>query len=176
VGIVPTAAAPTVDPIGEILTRRYKIRRWTKWKALFESDYVHALQILSQSDPVFDAGRSHWLSEQNSFNDALFRAMQKHLNALGQPGAMKTVGSDGKLIDFGGLVDANKPFAKTYPVIAMAFRETNARRNKIPGSHPYEKKGGAKTQHLKKEEQAVLWKKLAKAYAEIIKVFDRLIT
>jgi len=175
VGIIHHRSTTTVDPIGEILKRRYKIHLWTKWKILFENDYVHALQILCQADPVYDSGRSRWLSEQNSFNDAMFRAMQKHLNTLGQPGAMKTVGSDNKLIDFGVLVDANQPFARTHPIIAEAFRDANARRNKIPGSHPYEKKGGAKTQHLNKEEQAKLAEKLTKAYAQIIKTFDDLL-
>jgi hypothetical protein len=175
VGIIQTDSTVSVDPVGEILSRRYRVRRWAKWKKLFETEYVHALQILCQADPVFDSGRSRWLSYQNSFNDALFRAIQKHLNVLNKPGAMQTAQVDGKLIDFGVLLDPSNPFSTTYPAIAKAFRETNARRNKIPGSHPYEKKGGAKTQHLRKEEQTGLSRKLAKGYLEIIKVFDRLI-
>ena len=172
VGIVQGNFAATVDPVGEILSRRYEIRRWTKWKKLFEKEYAHSLQILCQADPVFDSGRSRWLSYQSSFNDALFRAMQLHLNALAKPGAMKTIGSDGKLIDIGSLLDPNKPFSITYPTIATAFRDANTRRNRIPGSHPYEKKGGAQTQHLKKDEQKNLNSKLSKAYSEIIKIFD----
>jgi hypothetical protein len=157
--------------MGEILARRYGVDKWTGWKPLFGPEYVYALQLLSQADPVFDSGRSHWLSYQNSFNHALFIALQKHLNRKGLPGAVKTHTKGGELIAFGTLVDAAQPFAKAYPVIANAFRAVNARRNAIPGSHPYEKKGGARTHHLKKGEQNQLVKKLSLAYTEIIKNF-----
>jgi hypothetical protein len=133
------------------------------------------VQLLSQADPVFDSGRSHWLSHQNSFNNALFLALQRHLNNKGLPGAMKTRGG-GKLINFGVLVDAGQPFAKHHPVIADAFRTVNSRRNVLPGSHPYEVKGGAKARHLRKGEQTSLAKKLSVAYAEIIKIASQIIS
>src|SRR5206468_8718539 len=104
--------------MGEILARRYGIEKWTGWKPLFGPEYVYALQLLSQADPVFDSGRSHWLSYQNSFNNALFIALQTHLNRKGLPGAMKVRNKYGEFHSFGNLVDAAKPFAKAYPVIA----------------------------------------------------------
>ncbi len=174
VGIITTETGP-VDPMGEILTRRYGIDQWTGWKILFGPEYVHAVQILSQADPVFDSGRSHWLSHQNSFNHALFIALQKHFNKKSLSGAMKTHDSHGHIIDFGSLLDINKPFAKHYSSIAVAFRDVNKRRNALPGSHPYEKKGGARAQHLKKGEQTVLVKKLSVAYGEIIKIASPII-
>ena len=167
VGIVPSESAP-VDPMGEILSRRFGIKRWMGWKELFGPEYVYALQLLSQADPVFDSGRSHWLSYQNSFNHALFLALQRHLQRKSLPGEVKTQGRDGKLISFGTLVDANQPFAKHFPQIAEAFRAVNSRRNALPGSHPYEAKGGARARHLKKGEQTNLTKKLSTAYVEII--------
>jgi len=165
----------SVDPMGEILARRYGIDKWTGWRKLFGPEYVHAVQILSHADPVFDSGRSHWLSHQNSFNHVLFLALQNHLNKRGLPGAMKTTGG-GKLINFGTLVDANQAFARHYSMIADAFRAMNTRRNALPGSHPYEVKGGAKARHLKKGEQVTLAQKLSTAYAEIIKQFAALLT
>ena len=171
VGIVPSESAP-VDPMGEILSRRFEIERWMGWKELFGPEYVHALQLLSQADPVFDSGRSHWLSYQNSFNHALFLALQKHLQSKSLPGTVKTQGKDGKLISFGTLVDANQPFAKRFPQIAEAFREMNSRRNALPGSHPYEAKGGTRARHLKKGEQTNLAKKLSTAYLETIALAD----
>ena len=174
VGIITTETG-SVDPMGEILACRYGIDKWTQWRALLGPGYVHAVQLLSQADPVFDSGRSHWLSHQNSFNHALFLALQRHLHKKKFPGAVKTIGG-GKLISFGTLVDASQPFAKHYPIIAEAFRVVNSRRNALPGSHPYEQKGGAKAKHLRKGEQVALVKKLSVAYAEIIKLASPIIS
>jgi hypothetical protein len=165
----------TVDPMGELLTRRYRIERWTRWKALFGQEYGHGMQLLSQAEPIFNSGRSQWLSYQSSFNNALFLAMQVHLTEKKMPGAVGTKGRDGKLVSFGTLIDSNQPFAKAHPMIADVFREVNSRRNTIPGSHPYETKGGARTRHLKKSEQEKLVKKLSIAYSEIINLFSSLI-
>ena len=175
VGIILTSTGP-VDPMGEILARRYKIDKWIGWKILFGPEYVHAVQILSQADPVFDSGRSHWLSHQNSFNHMLFISLQKHLNKKSLPGAMKTHNKHGELIGFGSLLDKDKAFAKRHPAITAAFREVNERRNSLPGSHPYEKKGGVKARHLGKGEQTTLAKKLSVVYAEIIKIASPIIS
>ena len=174
VGIIQRGRGVSIDPIGEILTTRYLIKKWTGWKVLLGSEYVHAFQLLSQADPVFDSGRSRWLSYQNSFNHSLLLALQQYLKVNNLNGVVKTVGRDGKLIKFGTLVDVNQPFSKNWTIIAKAFREANCRRNTLPGNHPYEAKGGARTQHLKKGEQGELAKKLAGAYAEIISNFDGL--
>lgn len=172
VGITQHNNQVIVDPVGEILSHRYKVTKWKKWKLLFAGEYIHALQLLCQADPVYDSGMSRWLSYQDSFNDALFRAIQKHLNNLNLQGAMTTTDKNGKLIQFGSLMDVNKPFAKKYPVVAEAFREAHERRNFLPGSHPYATKGGARTQYLKKGERDNIAAKLFTAYSEIIKVFD----
>jgi hypothetical protein len=50
-----------LDPMGEIMSRRYGLRIWTGWRKLFASEYVHALQILSSADAVFNSGKSKWL-------------------------------------------------------------------------------------------------------------------
>ncbi len=83
---------------------------------------------------------------------------------------MKTHNKHEELIDFGPLLDKDKAFAKQYPSIAAAFRDVNKRRNARPGSHPYEKKGGARARHLRKGEQTVLAKKFSASYIEIIKI------
>jgi hypothetical protein len=105
-------------------------------------------------------------------------ALNANLRDLHQrnlPGAVKIVGG-GKSINFGTLVDAQQPFARQYPSIAAAFRDVNSRRNTLPFSHPYEVKGGARTRHLKKSEQAALVQKLSTAYTEIMKHFGPLVT
>lgn len=167
-GIIKTPLS-AVDPLGEILERRYGIQSWTGWKTIFGQDYSHALQLLSIADTVYDSGRSQWLSYQNSFNHSLFLAFQEFLDAKGLPGIVKTVDRNGNLIKFGILVEAHQPFAKSYPCIAKPFAFANTRRNVLPGSHPYELKGGARAVHLRKAEQVAISPKLGKAYIEIIK-------
>jgi retron-type reverse transcriptase len=160
--------APRVDPMGEILHNRYQVQQWDGWKCLMGSEYSHALQLLSIADATYDMGRSQWLSYQNSFNHSLFLALQQWLKYQRLSGVVRTVGKDGRAVKFGTMVDRNQPFAKAHPTIAYAFAIANARRNTLPGSHPYQQSGRQRTQYLKKKEQATIQGDLARAYAEII--------
>ena len=174
VGLIKRVGGP-VDPIGEIIACRYIVRVWTGWRPLLGRDYMHAQQILCQAEPVFDSGRSVWLSHQNSFNDAVFVAMQRHLNSRGLAGAMRIMGRDGKRVSFGVLLAAGAQFDKAFPVIADAFRTVNSRRNSVPASHPYES-SGTRTRFLTKKERNQLVAKLRKGYQEIINVFDGIVS
>jgi hypothetical protein len=164
-----------VDPISEILKQRYSIPDWPKWRVIFGREYVHALQLLAQADPVYDSGRSLWLSYQNSFNHALFIALQNVLNSRALPGAMALKSGTGKPINYGHLLKVGDPFDKHYPAIADAFRQTNDRRNTLPGSHPYNFKGGDRTTHLGKKEQRNLATLLAQAYRKVVADFDHIL-
>jgi len=161
----------TIDPMGEIISRRFGIPKWQRWTKLFQKDYGHALSILKQGDSLFDSGRSDWLKYQNSFNDALFKALQKYLHKNKMGGVAKLVGRNGKPVKYGVLLDAKQIFALTYLSIADGLRICNDRRNNLPGSHPY-KESGAKTNWLTKPEQHKLVTELKVVYEEIIKVVD----
>jgi len=165
-GIIRGPISP-IDPLGEILSRRYGIPQWEGWKTLLRSEYAYALQLLAIADSAYHIARSQWLSYLNSFNHTLFIALQEYLHANRLAGMMKTKGKDGKLVKFGTLVDANQPFANHYPTIADGLRDANSRRNTLPLSHPYEVMGGARTRHLRKQEQVSLTEKLSKSYKEI---------
>jgi len=158
------------DAMGEILVKRYGITQWDGWRSLFKGEYSHALQLLSIADAIYHIGRSQWLSYQNSFNHSLFLVFQDWLTQRRLPGAVKTVGKDGRAVQFGTLVDANQPFGKAHPSIASPFASANARRNTLPASHPYEQTGGKKTHHLRKREQAKIRAELTKAYAEVVRI------
>jgi len=160
-----------IDPMGEILVHRFGMLKWQRWTELFRSDYGHALSILKQGDSLFDSGKSDWLKYQNSFNDALFKALQKYLQKNGMKGVAKLIGRNGKPVKYGTLLDSKQIFALTYPLIADGLRICNDRRNNLPGSHPY-KESGTKTSWLTKPEQRELVKKLKVVYEEITKVVD----
>lgn len=142
-----------VDPIAEILERRYGLAQGKSWKVLLGTDYIHALGLLKQAEAAFYAGVSFWLACQNSFNHAIFVALQRLLNDRGFPGACTLIRRDGQLVDFGVMLDASGPFSRQYPNIGSCFRDMNARRNSLPVSHPYEKRTGIQTKHLKAQER-----------------------
>ncbi len=167
------AGTTPVDPVGEIIASRYNVNKTTKWRLLFNAEYRQAAMLLSQADPVFDSGRSMWLSYQNSFNHALFLALQKLLSTKQLPGTIRIINrKSGELLTFGVMLDQNNKFSKCYPGIADAFRVTNKRRNTLPGSHPYTTKGKTRTSHLKKGEQSNLVKELSAAYSKIIQIIE----
>ena len=114
---------------------------------------MHALGLLKQAEAAFAGGRSCWLTCQNSFNQTVFLAVQRHLQATGHAGACTTIDKKGQLVDFGVTLDANGLFAKNCPTIGDCFREMNTRRNHLPVSHPYEKKTAAQSRHLKAQKR-----------------------
>ncbi len=105
---------------------------------------------------------------ENSFNQIVFLALQRHLAATGHPAACTTVGKNGELVDFGVTLDTSGPFSMNCPMIGDYFRDMNTRRNHLPVSHPYEKKTAAQAQHLKAQEGNQFVGKLRKAYADLV--------
>jgi len=167
---VISAPGPRVDPIGEILETRYGLPRGKSWHALLGAEYVHALGLLKQAEAAFDSGRSFWLACQNSFNQTVFLALQRYLAATGHAGACRVVDTNGQLLNFGKTLDSGGPFSKSCPTIADCFREMNARRSRLPGVHPYEKKTAAQCQPLKVQERNRFVARLRAAYADLVRV------
>lgn len=165
-----SAPGPRVDPIAEILEARYGAPRGKSWHTLLGPEYVHALGLLRQAEAAFDGGRSFWLACQNSFNQTIFLALQRHLAAAGHPASCTTVDKNGQLVDFGVTLDAKGSFSKTCPAIGDCFRDMNARRNRLPVSHPYEKKTASRSQHLKAKERNQLVARLRTAYTDFAKL------
>jgi hypothetical protein len=166
-GVIPGKPSG-VDPMAEILHKRYGIPNEPVWRAILGSEYLHALQQLTQAEKLFNMGRSQWLNYQNSFNNAALLALQTHLNRIAIPGASKTVDKNGKLIKFGVLLAASHPFAVAHPLIAGGFRAANDRRNKLPSSHPYDEKTRVRNRTLGRREQDSLVASLAITYGEFV--------
>jgi hypothetical protein len=164
-----TSAPPaSPDVVGEILKERYGIAQSSKWRALLGAEYIHALGLLKQADAAFFAGPSHWLSHQNSFNQVVFLALQAHLSAVGAAGIVRTRNKIGELIDFGVTLDGQNEFSRHHPVVANAFRDVNQRRNRLPGSHPYERRSIRRTEYLRAAERSTLAASLAQAFTGVL--------
>jgi len=155
------------DAVAEIIFRRYGVDKTVRWRRFLGAEYTHALGLLAQADAVFDTGRSEWLQWQNSFNQTLFLAFQRHLSSLGLPGVIRTIDRLGHMVDYGVTLDPRNSFSRNYTNIAIAFREMNNRRNRLPTSHPYEKRTRFRTEYLTPLERNRFVHLLRRAYAEI---------
>jgi hypothetical protein len=87
-------------------------------------------------------------------------------------GHAPTTGRNGKLVDFGTLIQPGSPFDASYPDVADLLRDVHGRRNQLPGSHPYDKKGGARNRFLKKADQRSFVTKLSRIYEQIQELFN----
>jgi len=169
-GYATGVAKTKIDLIGQILTNEYNITKWTGWKTILGSEYGHALMFLRSAVSVQKSNRSDWLMLTNSFNDSIYRVLQIILASNHAPGVMSTVYPDGQLKEFGGLVNPNCAFDKAYPALCASLRIINARRNRLPQAHPYDKKTGARAKPLDKKEQILLRGKVVNAYNEIVRI------
>jgi hypothetical protein len=165
---VISAPGPRVDPIAEILRSRYRVPRGKSWHRLLGAEYVHALGLLKQAEAAYAGGPSFWLGCQNSFNQTVFLALQRHLAAAGHAAACKTVDSRGQLLDFGVTLDSSGRFSRNCPAIADCFRRMNARRNHIPVSHPYEKRTAAQSRYLTPQERNQFVTELRTVYSDLV--------
>jgi hypothetical protein len=144
------------DWIAEALAALYGCDGKRVWRELLGTEYEHAHQMLVEAKARFAGAYSEWLSLQDGFGDISIRKFFDLLRAKGLSGHSLTVGGNGKLVDYGTLLQVSGPFDRAYPAVAASLRTLHERRNKLPGSHPYDKKGGTKNRWLTKRERDVL--------------------
>ncbi|MXV73297.1 hypothetical protein F4Z99_03340, partial [Candidatus Poribacteria bacterium] len=172
-GVIRRRHKSDKDYIGEKLEKNYNCLRLLVWRKLLGSEYEHALQILIEVEAQFPGNPSGWLGAQDSFNDIVVRQFLGFLKSKNLNGHSKVVGKNGQLIVYGSLIRTGTPFDNAYPSEAKVFRTLHERRNKLPGSHPYDQKGGAKNKWLSKKEQASLIPKLKIVLDGIAKVVEQ---
>jgi hypothetical protein len=166
-GVISTPARK-IDPIGEILKARYGIPQEKSWHNLLGGEYIHALGLLRHAEAIFDSGGSFWLISQNSFNQTVFLALQRHLQAINHAGACTIINKNRQMVDFGVTLAADGAFSKNFPLIGDCFREMNSRRNHLPEAHPYEKKTARQSKHLQAQEKNQFVAQLRAAYIELV--------
>lgn len=161
------------DWIAEGLVALYRCRDLRIWRKLLSTEYEHASQILVEARARFPGAYSEWLALQDSFNDIVVRQLFAFLKRKGLRGHSKTVRNDGRLVKYGILISTGGPFDIAYPNIATRFRRFHERRNKLPGSHPYDEKGGTKNRWLLKSERDSLVPDLKSSLDDICSIVDR---
>jgi retron-type reverse transcriptase len=166
---------PKADAIANLISKRYSVKKWSKWKDFFQGEYQHAYVTLQYADNCYDSylTLSSWLGIQDSFNEILFISFQKFLANKSAPGAIVLTYPNGKRINYGRLL--NDPVSKsTYPDFHDDLSKTHRRRNHLPSSHPYDEITGDKSKPLTKREQVKIKKYLDDAYNEIINITEGL--
>ncbi|MEK9500597.1 RNA-directed DNA polymerase [Gaopeijia maritima] len=169
-GVIASPGVRRGDQVQILLTERFGVAPESIWRSLLAGDYSHLLSVLRQADALRNSHRSAWLNYINSFNDGVLRAFLRFLDNKGLPGGRSTTGRDGKLIKLGVLLDPNQAFTAARPQIATPFRACNDRRNTLPGSHPFDERGGAQNAYLQKSEYRDFLRDLGPAYDEIVAV------
>jgi len=160
-----------IDQISDILVERYKIKSSTIWSSILGSEYIHALQILLQSDKIYDAAPSTWLPLQDSFNDVLTRSLAAYFTRKGMP-SQRTIDSKGKIIDIGVLLSPSQTLCRSYPQIFGELRLVHTRRSSLPSSHAYEKRTGKRTSYLRHRGRKKFKDALRRAYSKIVTLVE----
>ena len=166
-GVIRRRNRTNRDYVREVLANLYGCQCPAIWRQLLGSEYEHAWQILREAEASFPGKRSEWLGLQDSFNDIVVRQFFDFLKNGNLGGYSKTIDRNGNLVDYGNLIAQGNLFDSSYPLVADALRILHDRRNRIPGSHPYAKKGGSQNSWLTKVEQKNMVPKLKLAIDNI---------
>jgi hypothetical protein len=163
------------DAVANLISKRYAVKKWGRWKAFFQGEYQHAYTTLHFADNCYDSylTLSSWLGHQDSFNEILFICFQKLLVAKSASGVIVLTNPNGKRINYGSLLN-NPIFKSAYPNLQDDLSKVHRRRNLLLSSHAYDEKTGDKSKPLKKHEQTKLKKYLDDAYNEIINIAESL--
>ena len=161
------------DWVGETLNSLYGCRRNSIWRELLGAEYEHALQFLIEAKARFPGAYSEWLGLQDSFLDIAIRQFFVFLVQKGLQGHSKTSDKNGRLVKYGSLISQGGPFDRHYPAIAADLRDVHQRRNRLPGSHPYDEKGGVKNVWLTRAQRDALVPKVRGALDGLVIVVQQ---
>jgi hypothetical protein len=114
------------DWIAECLAELYGCSDNKIWRLLLGTEYEHALQLLIEAKVRFSGAYSGWLALQDGFGNLATRKYFKFLKLKELNGHSRTVGNDGKLVDYGILLALGNPFDRVTQQRLLRFeRSTN---------------------------------------------------
>jgi retron-type reverse transcriptase len=173
IGLIPPVHPYHHDRLGTILAKIFSIQNWPKWQLLLETEYAHAYSQIIMAKIYYESHYTPWLAALDVFNEIIFRAFQKYLSDNRLVGAIPTTHPNGELIDYGLLI-RNNTLILQYPRISTLLQEIHTRRNRLPTSHPYDKKTGLKAIPLTRNERSYYYNKFSRLYDELINTFKNI--
>ena len=145
------------------------------WEKFWGDAHQQACLLLYHVYLTEKSNKTFWLNCIDSFNDLLIRAFIEKLNANDEHLRMpKLSDSEGKLVDYGSLLDLKSKFAKKYKTLLLPFYEIHERRCSTPLSHPRDKKTGIFSDFVSRPEAVELKKKEVTGLQEILKKVNEL--
>ncbi len=167
-GILKSRVLPDITPFQELIKNRYQVQV-SDWRPFLKKEYNHAHRVFALADRAFEMNKSSWICLMDSFNEILTRALIRKDKTIHQ----RLVSSDGKLVDYGVLLEGNS-FKSKYGQIDDAFLKVHKRRCSIPEAHPYEQRSQKRTTFLKPGEQRHYFGQLKRAYLDYDSSLQRL--
>lgn len=167
------ARQDTPDRVNEYLKSLYGCNHTLIWRKFLGAEYEHALQILREAKSYFEAHRSVWLSSQDSFNEILIRQFFYFLEQNNLDGYSKLIDRQGNLVTYGKLIQKQGRFGEIYPSIVDKLSHIHKRRNKLPGTHPYDSKN-EKNKWLTKPESKEMASYAKSAINSIIAIVEKI--
>jgi len=152
-GVIHRRHRRMTDWVAEGLAALYGCADVRIWRKLLVGEYEHASQILVEARARYAGAYSEWLALQDSFNNIAVRQFFLFLEANGLPGHSRTITRTDNHVKYGSLIQRNGPFDLYYAAEAALLRRVHTRRNRLPGSHPYDERGGARNRWLEKPER-----------------------
>ena len=161
------------DWLRDTLASMYGCKHPSVWRELLGMEYEHAMQFLIEAKARFSGAYSEWLGLQDSLSDIVIRKLLEFIKIKRLQGYIKTIDRNDKLVKYGQLISTNTPFDKAFPSVAKDLRDIHNLINKLPGSHPYDEKGGIKNKWLTKKERDALIPKVKSSFDMIAKFVDQ---
>ncbi len=152
------------DQIASILSECLGTNGLEIWRRLLGTEYTYGLRILRRGVGLYESHPSVWLQAQDSFNDLVLRQFISFLGVQGLPGNRLLINKKGELIPVGSLLQTGHSLTTVHAALTDPFRACHERRNKVPGSHPYQAKGGARNTYLFAREKRALARDLSTAF------------
>ena len=119
------------------------------------------------AERAFDIDKSSCMCLIDGFNEIVTRALIKADRTIKQ----RLKDTQGKLVQFGVLLDRNNDFSMKYKLISDIFRQVHNRRRSIPEAHPYEISTTKRAFFVRTGERNFYYGQLKNAYLELDKVF-----
>jgi hypothetical protein len=165
-----------VDNIGRLLSDKYEITPYSKWRVFLGYNYKHANEVLFFGNKSFFNDKNSWLNYMDSFNDIIIRAFIVLLQTKFPSEVFpNVVDNKGINIDYGRLIAANGILDKKFPNITRNFREYHKRRSSVPTSHAYDKFSRKETKFLVKNEEKNLTNKLKNGFNNLVIELQKLL-
>jgi hypothetical protein len=167
-GIQKSKVLPDITPFQELIEKRYQIQV-SDWKPFLKREYNHAHRVLAFANSAFEMNRSSWMCLMDSLNEILIRTLIKKDRTIKQ----RLVGDNGKLVDYGVLLNNNGLKTK-YGLIVNVFSKVHERRCSIPEAHPYVKLTQRRSTFIKPGEQSYYYGQLKGAYLDYDRALKQL--